>query len=97
MRDSVLNYLWLGIAAFFGVLARAARWTKTDGTFDAMKAFLECLTAPAIGIMAGGVCQYFSPAADPMIVGAIAATMGLLGPAALSEVAMKFLIKKAEG
>lgn len=97
MSDGVINYLWLGVAAFFGVLARAARWTKPDGTFDIGKAFLECLTAPGIGIMAGGVCQYFSPNADSMIVGAIAATMGLLGPSLLSEVIMKWLNKKVEG
>jgi hypothetical protein len=94
MPDNIGNYGWLGLAAFCGVLARAARWTTADGKFDGRKAAFECLTAPAIGLMAGGLTRYFNPDMDPMILGAIAALLGLLGPAAIEAAALKWFDRK---
>jgi hypothetical protein len=94
MGENFWNYLWLGAAAFFGVLARAARWTKEDGSFSPQKAFLELLTAPAIGLLAGGLAKYFDPNLDPMILGAGAAFLGLVGPAAIEAAALKWFQKR---
>jgi len=88
------NYLWLGFAALCGVFARAARWTTVEGQFDWQKAVFECMTAPAIGLIAGGATAYFSPNLDPMILGAIAASLGLLGPAAIEAILIRFFNAK---
>lgn len=88
------EYGWLMFAAFCGVLARSARWTTTEGKVDWRKAVFECLTAPAIGLMAGGLARYSSPDMDPMILGAIAALLGLLGPAAIEAAALNWWNKK---
>lgn len=97
MSDNLWNYAWLGLAAWFGVLARAARWTTPEGQFDGRKALFECLTAPAIGVMTAGVGKYLSPDLDPMILSAIAALFGLLGPAAIEAIALKWVDKKLGG
>lgn len=83
--QSALIYLGASFAAFAGVFARAARWTKPDGTFDARKAILELLAAPAIGIIAVGAGSYLG--VDLPILGAIAALLGLLGPTAIEAAA----------
>lgn len=94
MGDNFGSYAWLGFAAFLGVLARSARWTTSEGKFDGRKALFECLTAPAIGLIAGGITRYFTPNVDPMILGAFAATLGLLGPAAIETIALKWFNTK---
>lgn len=97
MPEHVGSYLWLGTAALCGVFARAARWTTADGKFSWQKALFECMTAPAIGLIAGGAAAYFSPNTDPMILGAIAASLGLLGPAAIETLLVRFFNTKIGG
>lgn len=88
--NTTTQYLGLGMAAFFGVLARAARWTdEKTGFFSWRKAVFELLTAPAIGIMAAAIGEYFM--IDPLIVGGIAAFLGLVGPATIETVAIKWV------
>jgi hypothetical protein len=87
------DYLWLVFAAWVGVIARFGQWWD-DKEFNWRKALSELLTAPAIGFIAGGVAQYYSPDADQMIVGAIAALAGLLGTTAIHALAMQFFQKK---
>jgi hypothetical protein len=97
MPDNFGNYAWLGFAALCGVFARAARWTTPDGKFDWRKAVFECLAAPAIGLIAGGATKLYSPDVDPMILGMIAASLGLIGPAAMETLLVKFFDKKIGG
>lgn len=97
MGDNFPNYAWLAFAAWCGVLARAARWTTAEGKFDWRKAILECLSAPAIGVITAGLARYLSPDMDPMILNAIAAFFGLIGPAALETLATKWFEKKIGG
>lgn len=93
MRDQFWHYLLLVGAAWLGIIARFGQWW--DGpAFNWRKALSEILTAPAIGLFTGGVAKHWSPDADPMIVGALAALFGLLGTTALQALALKFFEKK---
>lgn len=91
------NYAWLAFVAWLGVLARAARWTTPEGKFDWRKAVLECLSAPAIGIIAAGVVRYINPDLDELIVNGIVALMGLLGVAAIEALFTTWWNKKVGG
>jgi len=86
--DAVL----IGSAAFFGVMARAARWTTPEGKFSPQKMLFEIATAPCVGMVAGGVGTYFS--VDPIVGYGIAAFLGLTGPAFIEAVAQKWLDAK---
>lgn len=94
MLQHLGDYIWLVFAAWVGVIARFGQWWD-DKTFNWRKALSEILTVPAIGLMAGGAAKYYSPDADQMIVGALAALAGLLGTTALQAIAAKWLEKKA--
>lgn len=94
MRDQFWNYLLLVFAAWLGIIARFGQWWD-DKTFNWRKALGEILTAPAIGVITGGVVKVWSPDADPMITCPLAATFGLLGTTALQGLAMKVLEKRA--
>lgn len=94
MREQFWSYAWLGLAAWCGVLARAARWTTPEGRFDWRKALFECASAPAIGVITAGIGRYLSPDMDPIILNAIAALFGLLGPAALETMFTKWVDRR---
>lgn len=82
----------IGAAALSGVIARANRWTDETGKFSFWKAGTEILTAPAIGMMAAGVAEYFG--LSYVIAGAIAAAAGLLGTSLISDVLIAGLMKR---
>lgn len=87
--------LWLGFCAFLGVAARSARWTAQDGKILWRKAIFELLTAPAMGVMAAGIGTW--QGVDQTVIGAIAALLGLLGPAALESFLDKWLGRRGGG
>jgi hypothetical protein len=97
MRDQFGNYGWIGFAALCGVFMRAARWAKPDGRFDWRKAMFECMAAPGIGLIAGGVIAMWWPLAEPPVVGMIAGALGLLGPAGIEALMTRYLDKKTGG
>lgn len=85
----VLRIVFMGAAAFLGVLGRAARWVDETGNFSGKKALFELCTAPAIGIIAAAVGQYLQ--IDRLIIGGIAAFLGLVGPATIETIALKWV------
>lgn len=97
MRDQFWNYAWIGLAALCGVFMRAARWAKPDGSFDWRKALFECLAAPGIGLIAGGMVSMWWPLAEPPVVGMIAGALGLIGPATIETIMTKFFDAKIGG
>ena len=90
--DSSWHYVWIGLCAFFGVLARSARWTTPDGSIDWRKALFECLTAPAIVAIAAAFGTW--QGVDTTILGGISALLGLLGPAAIESIALRWFNSK---
>lgn len=95
--DDFYQQLWLGAAAFLGVMARAQKWTTAEGKIDYRKAVFELAAAPAIGIMASSLTYVLWPELDPRIMGGIAALLGLLGPAAIEVAVLKFIDRKTGG
>ena len=91
-QDSFWHYAWMGLAAWFGILARSARWTTPEGRVDWRKALLEMLAAPALGIITAAVGVWAK--IDPIIIGGGAALLGLLGPAAISDAVIRWINAK---
>jgi len=94
LSDQSWNYVWIGFAALCGVFMRAARWTTPEGKFDWRKALFECMAAPGIGLIAGGICSLWWPNAEPPVIGMIAGALGLLGPAGIEVIMTKFFDRK---
>lgn len=65
--------------ALVGILMRHAHAAATTGKMEWRMFFLACLTAPGLGIIAGGLVDWAG--APPLIQYAIVATIGFLGPA----------------
>lgn len=91
-----LNIAYLTFLALLGILARHA---NTDATHINGRALaMACLTAPALGIIAGGVAQW---AGVPLFAqSAIVALVGFLGPAFVSATAERISeiwLKKSGG
>ena len=97
MPENFGNYLWVGGAALCGVFMRAARWTTPEGKFDWRKALFECMAAPGIGLIAGGLVAVWWPNAEPPVIGMIAGALGLLGPAGIEVMMNKFFDEKIGG
>lgn len=92
----VWDAVTIGGAAFFGVMARAARWTTPDGRFSPRKALFEMATAPCVGMIAAAVGSYFD--VEPVVIGGIAAFLGLTGPAMIEAIAERWLnLKLGDG
>ena len=53
------EFVAVGGGAFFGVLARAARWVTPEGKFDVRKAIFELMTAPGCGMIAAAIGTHF--------------------------------------
>ena len=93
MPENFGNYLWVGGAALCGVFMRAARWTTPEGKFDWRKAAFELLTAPSCGMIAAAIGTHFG--VDYIIMGGIAAILGLLGPVAIEAAVTRIIDRKA--
>src|SRR5262245_25569601 len=97
MGDNIVNFLWLALAAFVGVLARVGKWWKPDGRLNTQQALSELLSAPALGVVAGAGCRYIDVNMDPLIVGGVAVTFGVVGIAVIEAAGVKLLNKKIDG
>lgn len=93
MPSSGWEIVIVGAGAFFGVMARAARWVTPDGKFDWRKAAFELLTAPSCGMIAAAIGTHFG--VDYIIMGGIAAILGLLGPVAIEAAVTRIIDRKA--
>ena len=76
----VWNYVEFALVAFAGSFLRANRWRDdATGKIIWFRVVTEIPTAIAVGAVAAGVGTYYK--LDPRIIGGIAGTLGLLGPA----------------
>jgi len=86
---------YLTVVAVAGIMMRHAHAAASNGQFQVKLFLIACLTAPALGVIAGGASEYLG--ADGLLKDAIVATTGFLGPAFIHATALtisgKFLKK----
>lgn len=86
---------YLTVVAIAGILMRHAHAAATTGQMQWKLFFLACLTAPALGVISGGIAEWAG--ATGATLWAIVATVGFLGPAFIHATALaisgKFLKK----
>lgn len=79
LASQVANGAWVTFLALLGILARQAHSSAVDGKINWRLLGVACLTAPALGVIAGGLAAW---AGVPQFANsAIVALVGFLGPA----------------
>jgi hypothetical protein len=80
------KFFYLTVLAIAGILMRHAHAAASEGQFQTKSFFLACLTAPALGVIAGGLAEHFG--ASGLLKDAIVAITGFLGPAFVHAAAL---------
>lgn len=96
--NNSLNVAAVVTVSLAGIVARHAQQGVMSGKIDWRLLAMSCLTAPALGIIAGGLAQYM--AVPFMAQWAIIALVGFLGPAFVTGTAERLReiwLKKAGG
>lgn len=92
---AVWKFFCLMAVTIAGILMRHAYAADTSGKMEWKKFLLACLTAPALGIISGGVAA--GVGATGAMLWAITATVGFLGPLFIHGAALAYsgkLLKK---
>lgn len=85
----------LALVSIAGILMRHAHAAATTGQVQWRLFLIACLTAPAMGVIAGGLAEWMG--ASGMLLWAIVATIGFLGPPFIHATALTIsgkLLKK---
>jgi acetyl-CoA carboxylase beta subunit len=83
---ALAKIFYLTVVAIAGILMRHAHAAATNGQFQLKIFLIACLTAPALGMIAGGISAYFG--VEGPLLWAIVALTGFLGPAFIHAVAL---------